>query len=243
MNNRYQEQYPSCGFSLIRGALLLMVFVFMGTAHGAALEITTTSPLASATKGVSYTKSIKAKGGILPYVWSKTSGSLPPGLIFVGGVISGIPSTENTYTFTLKVMDSTPRFAGGPKTKSRTFKLTVGAIPPPVKILWDSSEIDQIKNDINNIVGRLESTLNDTGGLQDVASRVKNEFSAITDTEGLQQLIDDMFGYIQQTISDERTALADFMGGNPGNDCFEPTPCAQFRSDWLSVISVEHDQR
>src|SRR5207253_6601019 len=42
------------------------------------LSITASSPLPNGTVGVSYTQTLTATGGTLPYTWSVTSASLPP---------------------------------------------------------------------------------------------------------------------------------------------------------------------
>ncbi len=68
----------------------------------------TGSILANATNGVAYTSTDHAGGGTLPYTWSISSGQLPPGLTVTGttGNISGTPTTNGAYNFTLKVADS-----------------------------------------------------------------------------------------------------------------------------------------
>jgi hypothetical protein len=72
----------------------------------ASLSIVTTS-LANATVGVSYNTGISATGGYAPYTWSVYSGSLPPGVTLgSGGLLSGTPTTAGTYTFTVKVSDT-----------------------------------------------------------------------------------------------------------------------------------------
>ncbi|MBT0664052.1 putative Ig domain-containing protein [Geobacter pelophilus] len=87
------------------------------------LSITSTSPLTSATIGVSYSKSIIASGGIKPYIWSLAGGSLPPGIILnsATGYISGKPTAAGSYSFSLKVTDS----QGTPTTATKDFSLTV----------------------------------------------------------------------------------------------------------------------
>ena len=64
--------------------------------------------LASGTVGTAYSTTISEYGGIGPFTFSITSGSLPAGLSLGSstGVISGTPTTPGTYTFTLKVNDS-----------------------------------------------------------------------------------------------------------------------------------------
>jgi len=72
------------------------------------LSITTTS-LSDATQNQPYSQTLTATGGVTPYIWSTPSGSsLPAGLSMnpSTGVISGTPTTVGTFTFTVKVEDS-----------------------------------------------------------------------------------------------------------------------------------------
>jgi hypothetical protein len=68
-----------------------------------------------------------ADGGRTPYTWSRTSGTLPPGLALQAspGRISGTPTAAGTYTFTLRVADSGGQSATG------TFSITVNPPAPP----------------------------------------------------------------------------------------------------------------
>lgn len=72
-----------------------------------ALEITTTS-LPDGQVEVAYTATLEATGGTEPYTWSISDGSLPDGLTLDSGtgVISGTPTTEEDYSFTVQVEDS-----------------------------------------------------------------------------------------------------------------------------------------
>src|SRR3989344_4898543 len=72
------------------------------------LSITTTS-LSDAIQNQPYSQTLTATGGVTPYIWSTPSGSsLPAGLSMnpSTGVISGTPTTVGTFTFTVKVEDS-----------------------------------------------------------------------------------------------------------------------------------------
>lgn len=84
-------------------------FVYPGSGGGPGpLSITTTS-LANGTAGNSYSQTVLASGGTLPYTWSLVSGqgTLPPGLsLSAAGAITGTPSTAGTYNFTVKVTDA-----------------------------------------------------------------------------------------------------------------------------------------
>jgi hypothetical protein len=91
-----------------------------GLTIGAGLSITNSSPLPNGTVGVGYSQTLSATGGTPPYTWSVISGSLPPGLsLSSGGVLSGTPTTANTYNFTVQV--------SGGGTASKAFSLTIGA--------------------------------------------------------------------------------------------------------------------
>ena len=62
----------------------------------------------SAEMGFGYTPvTPTAKGGVLPYAWEVTSGSLPPGLIMgPTGKVTGTPNALGTYLFTVQVTDA-----------------------------------------------------------------------------------------------------------------------------------------
>src|SRR6266566_2943185 len=70
------------------------------------LQITTTS-LPDPQVQTSYSATLTASGGMLPYVWSISSGNLPLGLSLDGssGVISGVPTSTGSYAFTVEVSD------------------------------------------------------------------------------------------------------------------------------------------
>ncbi len=58
--------------------------------------------LPSGTMGTSYSQTITASGGTVPYTFIIVSGSLPPGLSLLGdGTLSGVPSLYGTYNFTV----------------------------------------------------------------------------------------------------------------------------------------------
>ncbi len=102
-------------------------FTLTVNAVAVAVSISTTSPLAGATQGTSYSASVTASGGVTPYTWTLATGSnLPPGLTLTSGTptatISGTPTATGTYQFTLKVTDSTKPTA---ETASTTFLVTV----------------------------------------------------------------------------------------------------------------------
>ena len=64
--------------------------------------------LPNATLGVAYSSTLTASGGISPYTYTVTSGSLPPGLTLGSstGTVSGTPTTVGAYSFTITATDS-----------------------------------------------------------------------------------------------------------------------------------------
>jgi hypothetical protein len=94
----------------------------------AALRITTTSPLPGGTSGAFYSDTILAWGGTSPYTWSKTSGTLPAGVTFLGGVLSGTPTSTGTWTFGVQVNDTASHSA------TASFNVTISAPTNPVAI-------------------------------------------------------------------------------------------------------------
>jgi hypothetical protein len=102
----------------------LVADIFSYFAPITSLGITTTS-LPAGTLTYQYSASLGASGGVPPYTWSLTSGSLPPGLNLdpPSGLISGTPTTANTYPFTVQVADS----QSSPATASAPLSITVNA--------------------------------------------------------------------------------------------------------------------
>ncbi len=78
----------------------------LSIAPPAALAISTTS-LPNGALNTGYSVNLVATGGVGPYTWSITAGSLPSGLsLSSSGLISGTPSATGTSSFTARVTDS-----------------------------------------------------------------------------------------------------------------------------------------
>jgi hypothetical protein len=92
------------------------------------MSISTTSLPAGAV-GTAYLGQIEASGGAPPYTWSVTAGSLPSGLTLQpgAGVISGTPSSQGNFTFTLEAKDSSPI----PQAATQALTLAITATGPP----------------------------------------------------------------------------------------------------------------
>jgi hypothetical protein len=67
-----------------------------------------TTTLPAGAQGSAYAATLAGTGGMPPYVWGLTSGSLPPGTSIASatGIISGVPIATGTFSFTAQVSDS-----------------------------------------------------------------------------------------------------------------------------------------
>lgn len=99
------------GYSIMHGTVTVV----------AKLKITTAT-LPAAKVGVAYSKKLAASGGVPPYRWKLSRGSLPSGLVISrSGSISGSPTATGTSSFRVLVSD-----ANRPAdTVSKSFSLTV----------------------------------------------------------------------------------------------------------------------
>ncbi|HEY1128618.1 MAG TPA: putative Ig domain-containing protein [Roseateles sp.] len=83
--------------------------------------------LTAATVGGSTNQTVTANGGVGPYTYAVTAGSLPAGLsLSSGGVISGTPTAGGSFNFTVTATDSSTG-TGAPFTGSRAYSLTVNS--------------------------------------------------------------------------------------------------------------------
>ncbi len=100
----------------------------------------TTSSLPPGTVNTPYSATLTAAGGLPPYTWRITSGSLPAGLSLDAnsGLISGTPTTAGTSSFTVQVSDS----QSPPATASAPLSITVNA--HSVFLSWDASSSQDV---------------------------------------------------------------------------------------------------
>jgi hypothetical protein len=120
------------------------------------LLITTTS-MPEGIAGTPHTVTLAATGGVAPYTWALVSGSLPAGLTLnpSTGLISGTPTTAQTYTFELRVTDSQSPADADVKPFSMT--ISQRQIDPPT--ITTTSLTDARRNK------KYSQTLQATGGL------------------------------------------------------------------------------
>ncbi len=98
------------------------------------LAITTTS-VPNGTAGTAYSATLAASGGVTPYTWSVSSGTLPAGLTLAAstGAISGTPTTSGSSSFMATVKDSVSG------TASYTYSMNIGASTQTTSILTIST--------------------------------------------------------------------------------------------------------
>lgn len=82
-----------------------------------------TSSLIDGQEGTAYTQSLAAAGGVGPYSYAVTDGSLPDGLTLSSATISGTPSTPGTYSFDITVTDS------GGRSATMAYTITIASAP------------------------------------------------------------------------------------------------------------------
>ncbi len=81
------------------------------------------SPMVSGVVGTPYLENTPAAGGTAPYAYALTGGVLPPGLAVLPATgIGGTPTAAGTYTFTLRVTDSS---AGSALVSYQEFQVTI----------------------------------------------------------------------------------------------------------------------
>ena len=88
------------------------------------LTISNSGALTPGTLGVQYSQSLNATGGVLPYTWSFVvgSGAIPTGLSTTSaGILSGTPTVAGTFSFTVRVTDS----SGTVQTATKSLSLTI----------------------------------------------------------------------------------------------------------------------
>ena len=102
---------------------------------GPVLTISTSSPLPDGKVGTPYSQTLGVAGGAAPYTWSVTAGTLA-GVISLNassGTLSGTPTTANTFSFTVQVVDKNRASA------TKAFALTIAPSTPPLTITTAAS--------------------------------------------------------------------------------------------------------
>jgi hypothetical protein len=98
---------------------------------GCSAIVVAPTTLPPAVAGSYYSATVSASGGTGPYTFSVIAGSLPPGLVLnsASGAITGTPSTNGLYSFTIQAADSLNCLG------SRAYTTAVGVYVPPIPAL------------------------------------------------------------------------------------------------------------
>ncbi len=90
--------------------------------------VLTPSSLSSANVGTVFSQQFSASGGTAPYTFTVKSGALPPGLaLTTSGLLSGIPTAEGNFAFTVQATDTTS--GNGPYNVAADFSIVVDYAP------------------------------------------------------------------------------------------------------------------
>ncbi len=110
-----------------------------------------TTTLPDGKMGASYSQMLAVSGGLAPYTWSITAGSLPPGMFLTAatGVIWGTPTEDGTFDFTVQVKDDFDQ--------TDTMSLSITII--------DSPQVDTTTLPGGTVGVAYETTLAASGGL------------------------------------------------------------------------------
>lgn len=86
--------------------------------------------MADGVKAIAYApETLTASGGVAPYSYAVTAGVLPAGMsLSSGGVLSGTPTENGTFNFTVTATDSAT--GSGPYSGSRAYSLFIALDPP-----------------------------------------------------------------------------------------------------------------
>ncbi|MCM2397654.1 putative Ig domain-containing protein [Rhizobium sp. S95] len=105
---------PTAGYSGSDSFTYLVTDSATGLSSAATVTITVTAPtvaispstLPAGTAAVAYSQTLSGNNGTAPYAFVVTSGSLPAGLtLATNGTLSGIPTSEESQTFTVTATD------------------------------------------------------------------------------------------------------------------------------------------
>jgi gliding motility-associated-like protein len=80
--------------------------------------------LPNGSMSTAYSQTITASGGTAPYSYTITAGSLPPGINLLSGTLSGTPTADGDYNFTVSATDASTG-TGSPFIGSKSYVVTI----------------------------------------------------------------------------------------------------------------------
>lgn len=121
--------------------------------QGTAPPSITTTSLDDGAENAAYTATLAADGEPTSWTWSAdTNSSLPPGLaLSTSGVISGAPTTQGTYNFTVTATNS-----GGFDSKSLSITINPAANVPVESVSLNHTELSLTEGDIDTLTATVE---------------------------------------------------------------------------------------
>ena len=121
--------------------------------QGTAPPSITATSLDDGAENAAYTATLAADGEPTSWTWSAdTNSSLPPGLaLSTSGVISGTPTTQGTYNFTVTATNS-----GGSDSKSLSITINPAANVPVESVSLNHTELSLTEGDIDTLTATVE---------------------------------------------------------------------------------------
>lgn len=162
----------------------------------------TTGGLPGGVTRSAYSQKLGELGGVAPFTWSLSSGTLPGGLTLdpAAGIISGVPTTPGTFTFTVEITDS----ESTPQSATASFSITVVHAPlvtptvtltltPQSMILGSTVTFTAVVNGLSGVpapTGSVQfasngSPIGDPIPLTNGAATLPNQDPTITGTYGI----------------------------------------------------------
>ena len=161
----------STGLGPVTGSQAYTLVIAKGT-----IAISPTT-LPALTKTVAFSQLLSGSGGVAPYSFAVTSGTLPAGLSLNGttGTISGTPTAGGAYSFTITATDSTG--GTGPAVGSQAYSGTVTILPPTA-------------------TGKSVSVVYNTATPIDLTAQVAGESTGVTVSTGASHGSTSVSGYV-----------------------------------------------